>query len=332
MRLRAKRVARLGAVGSFMVATVFGGLAHAQSASEGGPAISWLPRFQQALRGTWINPRISTSGDVRIVVGNDLELPGRQFGRDREWMALACVDGLCQLVPADLSVTQARPDARARAADRTAQHLHFRSVAPAGSEVVAWFQRSAAQAWIAPGVVPTYHHRGQGRPAEAGAGTEEALIRLPGGGSAALVPMMLAPPSPEESLPPLTLLQLRSGGARQLLLGLLGRCTGEFSSERYVLWVGDLDRDGRPDYLIGFGEIGGPVHLYLSGDAKAGELVRLAGIYNGPESHHHCRSAVSPGPADDQAPARRSSAVFSCPAGKPCTSKAVGAVFRSVDS
>lgn len=102
-------------------------------------------------------------------------------------------------------------------------------------------------------------------------------------------------------LPPPVLLQLRSGGTRQLLLALLGRCTCEFSSERYLLWAGDLDRDGRPDHLIAFGEIGGPVHLYLSGDAKAGEQVRLAGVYNGPESHHHCLEQRRRGVALDDA-------------------------------
>jgi len=50
-----------------------------------------------------------------------------------------------------------------------------------------------------------------------------------------------------------------------------------------VEWVGDLDRDGRPDILIddNMGELGGHWVLYLSSSARQGELVHAVASFSG---------------------------------------------------
>jgi hypothetical protein len=94
-------------------------------------------------------------------------------------------------------------------------------------------------------------------------------------------------------LPPAVLL-LRSGERRQLLLGQLGLCTHTFRSKDYLLWAGDLDGDGKPDFLISFVDGDGPIHLYLSSTAKPKRLVGLAGIYNPPSAGVECDHGEEP--------------------------------------
>ena len=87
---------------------------------------------------------------------------------------------------------------------------------------------------------------------------------------------------------PRAVLQLRSQNKRQLLPGDLGTCSGLFHPRNYLLWAGDLDRDGEPDYLISYVDADGPVHLFLSSAARPHQLVGLGGIYDSPPHGGEC--------------------------------------------
>jgi hypothetical protein len=50
--------------------------------------------------------------------------------------------------------------------------------------------------------------------------------------------------------------------------------------EEYLLWAGDLDADGKPDFLISFGMGSYKVALFLSSLARPGELVGEAGRFD----------------------------------------------------
>jgi hypothetical protein len=251
--------------------------AAAQDFSENLPQAAWFKQFQQELRAAWVPPNVAGGGPVRFVVGNDRVQPGKQFKNGSPWLALACTATECRLLPATLSVKAQGPNA---------QRLHFDVAETADARVVAWFAADKAPAWLAAGAVPSYY-TGGGRPRETGRGTDEALIDLPGGGTASLIPMLLGHPDPSHPLPP-ALLQLRAQGKRQMLLGQLGLCSHTFKSEDYLLWAGDIDRDGKPDFLISFVDGDGPIHLYLSSAAKPQQLAGLAGVYNTPPTGAKC--------------------------------------------
>lgn len=53
----------------------------------------------------------------------------------------------------------------------------------------------------------------------------------------------------------------------------------EFGQMTNLLWYGDLDGDGKMDYIIDFGEKEAHTVLFLSGKAKQGELVKPVGVY-----------------------------------------------------
>lgn len=250
------------------------------AADEATP--SWLAGFQQELRAAWVRPDITTHGKVRFVAGNNILVAGRQFKDGGNWLALACTARACRLEPAMLQVKNENRKGGG-------QRLLFGLRMPSEAGVIAWFHTGKAPGWLELGDVPAYFP-GFGRPRETGTGTLEARIDLPGGETASLVPMLLNAPEADTPLPPM-LLQLRAQGRRQLLPGQLGRCSHTTDSAAYLLWAGDLDRDGRPDYLISFVDLDGPVHLYLSGEAKAGQLVGLAGVYNVPPAEAGCNGA-----------------------------------------
>jgi len=265
-----------------VLALATAGSATAQQFPENVPQTPWFREFQRELRAAWLSPDVPTRGPVRFVVGNGQWLAGTGFKNGNEWLALACGAAGCRLVPATLSVKT----------KRSRQQLHFQAAAAVNGRVIAWFPANPASPWLAPGPVPTHFGAG-GQPKETGRGSEEALIDLPGGETAILMPMLLSDPAPPAPLPP-ALLLLRVGERRQLLLGQLGQCTHSFRSRDYLLWSGDLDRDGKPDFLISFVDGDGPIHLYLSSTAKPKRLVGLAGVYNPPSAGVECDRGEEP--------------------------------------
>ncbi|KWE58524.1 hypothetical protein [Burkholderia sp. MSMB2157WGS] len=69
---------------------------------------------------------------------------------------------------------------------------------------------------------------------------------------------------------------IAEGGGKRSVLRDFGGGTPPFRAS--LVWVGDLDRDGRPDFLMEFGsEIGSSFCLFTSGRAEQNELVGHAG-------------------------------------------------------
>jgi len=255
----------------------------AQTEQDSGLAqAAWFRQFQRDLRRAWVPPRIAVSGKVRFVIGNDIVQPGKQFTSGKQWQALVCADGGCRLEKAELSVIELQQSGK----QGPVQRLRLSGARKIAGRAIAWFDATRAPLWLTPGEVATYYD-GLDRPKETGHGSEEAKMTLSNGSEAALVPVLVREPSAEEKRPPV-LLQLRADGKRQLLLGQLGLCTFSFNSAGYLIWAGDLDHDGKPDYLISFVDGEGPVHLYLSSEARPDQLVGLGGVYNTPPAQAEC--------------------------------------------
>lgn len=219
--------------------------------------------------------------------------PGHAFRNGGDWLALACSATGCALEPAELKVESAGYTGPYDDPNQPApgQRLHFRAKTPAGAAILAWFQMDRTHPWLRPGPVTTYYPAGHALEAPKSQGTMEGLLRLPNGDAATFVPMVEhAGPYAEDDYPEFHL-QLRARGKRQLLPATFGACTARVNPQAYVLWVGDLDGDGRPDYLINWvvdTNHGAPIDLYLSSLARPGELVGLGGRYQYPDGGGEC--------------------------------------------
>jgi len=264
-------------------------LSSSQALAEEGPGTDRtanpIAQHLQAMSRAQPPRNVTTLGNVRFVLGNEVWQPGQQFKAGRDWLALACDAKGCVLEPAILSVKQEFWQGHYDDKPTFGQRLSFRRNSGAGGPVLVWFHVAAAPAWLKPGTVPTYYSPQHPLKQPIGRGSLEVTIDLPNGENAILVPMLLTAELMHQLMPGNSgdessyLLQLRVQGRRQLLLGSLGACSYTFHPRKYLQWAGDLDRDGKPDFLVSFIDADGPVHLYLSSTAKPGQLVDLAGVY-----------------------------------------------------
>lgn len=250
-----------------------------------------LARFAESVRRAWPPQGTTMHGAVKFVHGNDLWQPGRQFKAGTEWLGLACDPEGCALEPAALAVKRESWQGHYDESPTQGQKLKFRLETPSKERaVVAWFFTPGSPSWVKARAVSTSRSPTQPLRRPPGRGTLEVAVDMPGGGEALLVPLLLDEPTQrsDPGIGPGVALQLRVKGARQLLPGLLATCFGPVDPKRYLLWAGDLDGDGRLDLLVSFVGAEGPVHLYLSSAAKAGQLVGLAGVYSSPPFGGEC--------------------------------------------
>lgn len=240
-------------------------------------------------------------GAAEFVVGNDLWQPGTRYRSGTDWLALICTVESCRFEPAALEV---RPESWQGHYDEeptTGQQLRFRRTAATAGEVIAWFRVNPERAWSVPGPVTTYASSAAPLKRPSTPGTFEVAVDLPAAGQARLVPLLDGSTFR---------LQLRAHGKRQML-GELGACSHEITTD-YFLWAGDLERDGKPDYLISFVDADGQVVLYLSSAAAiappaemeqpaeiaepakvvepagTAELVGIGGVYDAPPFGGEC--------------------------------------------
>jgi len=238
---------------------------------------------------------------VQFVAGNDLWQPGKKYKSGSDWLALVCDGKRCTLAPAALDVKKEPWQGNYDDQPTTGQNLLFRLTADASGKPVAWFRTTGAPPWLKPGPVPSYYAGGSYNQMPDKKGTMEFLIEMPNGKKATLVPMLvsklflekLANKEEGEIYSSTLLLQLRTPEKRQLLPGAFGACSGEVTPD-YLLWAGDLDGDGKPDFLVSYIDAEGPVHLFLSGAAKRGQLVGLASVFNSPPFGGECDGGPPP--------------------------------------
>ncbi|MDR2678012.1 MAG: hypothetical protein LBB51_01055 [Zoogloeaceae bacterium] len=245
-------------------------------AETAAPSPQWFQQYRQGVETMLTEPDKNTVGAVRFAVGNDIWQPGKQFRNGNDWLALVCGNKGCAFAPAALRVRNKPWQGHYDDTPTFGQQLSFTlKKTPEGEAwAVAWFNTKAAPKWLKPGAVASY-------PQSSDAETLASTIHLPDGESAKLVPMLLTAEQAAqwgyEGRPPSFLLQLRAEGKRQLLPGELGICSHEIDLN-YLLWAGDMDRDGKADYLVSYLDADGPIHLYLSSLRKTGQLVGLAGV------------------------------------------------------
>jgi hypothetical protein len=206
---------------------------------------------------------IAADAQLLVIVGNHVAWAGDPASLDGPWLGLVCAPD-CVLLPARVVV-----DAPSEATGDQPV-LHFQTDA-GDTEATAWLKTDPLHPWLVAGAITRY----PATPRTHTPGSFERSIATPAVGGALLIPLA-APAAAGE--PTVLYLQLREAGRRQLLPGRLSSCAGDgVPHEEYLHWAGDLDRDGRGDYLLHLGDYAGDMQLLLSGAAAPHALVGLAG-------------------------------------------------------
>lgn len=224
---------------------------------------------------------VSAPNLLNFVQGEDVWVPGWVFSNSDDWLALSCTEQACQLVEAALKVTPASWQGHHDEIATSGQRLAFRTSIDSPGKVVAWIRQDEELSWLRPGAIEFYYAYELSPIVQNEKDTYEIIITSADESPVTLAPVLRMEAGQERSYArpgdPIFLL-LRAAGAQQLLSEQIAACSGELNLE-YLLWSGDLDRDGRTDYLIDYTDSAmGTVRFYLSSYAKPGQLVGEAGI------------------------------------------------------
>lgn len=244
-------------------------------------ALAWLGMAGIAMANDSAEKTVRPRGPVQFVVGNDIWQPGTRYRQGDDWLALLCTATQCRFEPASLTQRTEQWQGHYDEQPTDGQKLTFAADKHAEGKIIGWFHLNAGMPWLKPGPVVTYTSNAIAPKKASGPGTLEMMIDLPAGEQARFVPMY-------DSASDSVLLQLRVGHRRQRLENL-GACSRTVSGD-YVLWAGDMDGDGRPDYLISFVDDDGPVILYLSSLAKTDQIAGIGGTYDAPPYGGECDS------------------------------------------
>ena len=216
---------------------------------------------------------------IEFVLGGDQWQPGHRFHSGHDWLALACIRKECTLEPASLAVKTETWQGHYDDQPNDGQHLSFRRQSPGPGTVLAWFHLDSRVPWLSPGPVATYATSTSGTKRPASEGTLELAVDLPDHRQATLVPLY-------DRKQNAFLLQLRVPGKRQIL-DAIASCS-HVVTPTYLVWAGDIDRDGKPDFLIDLSDDVGSAHLYLAGQAGPDEIAGIAGSYEPPPFGGEC--------------------------------------------
>lgn len=219
------------------------------------------------------------SGTITMVTENDVSTSDAGYQGGDNWLALQCSETGCALVPSRLSIATATVSGTG---ELTLPKLHFDTKAGNNTYEYAWFRRDPALPWLKPGPVATPADVAQGYRQPANGGTMEIALTFPGGTEATLVPLL---DRERHSVK----LQLRMHGMRQMLADL-STCM-EIGRNNYLQWAGDIDADGKPDFLVAYPRENDGSHniLYLSSLARQGQLVSAGATFDTAEAFAGCR-------------------------------------------
>jgi hypothetical protein len=218
---------------------------------------------------------------VTFVYGNDVWQPGWAINDSHNWLALACSKRGCNLEPASLKVAAASGRVRHDNYATSGQKLSFKLRGKSEAKPSLWFKADAKLPWLRIGRVPTYYSAEFSLPKQNNTDTFEINIKNASGDQESLVPVLIAPADrPAAAIRDErqdAYLQLRARDKRQLIDEPIAACSQQLSRE-YLQWAGDLDGDGKTDYVLNFLDgAAGSIKLYLSSGAANDALVGLAG-------------------------------------------------------
>ena len=228
-----------------------------------------LPALQTAQTDT--NQRSTTA----------LHLPGIEYKSGDDWRVLIC-ESTCKIARTRLSVTP-RQYSLQSGEIMSGQRLQWAPMPPGAAKL--FFKTTASPLLLVAGPVKTYHPTEASiaaRQNPAGTTTEVEFL-LPDGIRAQLIPVLVRPNIKAAQSIGFPSLELRIGGQRQTLInGDFNPADFIVSPENYVIWAGDLDRDGKLDLIVkssASNSCSANIVLLLSSLAKSGELVGEAGRF-----------------------------------------------------
>ena len=219
----------------------------------------------------------TSSGALTMVVGNhmttsDEVLPGN------DWLSLHCDSSGCRLLPATVTIGGEEPTNR-DSMEMTLHRVHFANVGQedtTGAEV--WFRRNARFPWLKTGPLVTYTATEGPVDVVPDLSTKSVTVPL-ADRTVTLMPLLDVE---HRQIP----LQLREPKQRQMLEDM----TACLAGTGYLRWSGDLDADGRPDYLIDYPRASTGTHavLYLSSMASRGQLVGTGAVFDSVVGFNGC--------------------------------------------
>lgn len=219
-----------------------------------------------------------------------LHLAGREYRSGSGWWALRCNE-TCELLPLSLTVTS-KDHERYDDTPMQGQVLQFSPRLPADGVIAVFkpFRAPLDKLQLKAGPVAAWIPGRECKPKKGirheGGHIMGGELILPGGEKFLFVPRQERPSKAalEAGMAPEFWLELQAGGKKQRIGEFEFDITwGEGSTlepSTYLRWAGDLDNDGKADFIIATGAVTTRLTLYLSSLAEPGEIVGMAGSFD----------------------------------------------------
>ncbi len=216
-----------------------------------------------------------------------LHLAGREYRSGSGWWALRCNEA-CELVPLSLSVSS-KDHKVYDSPPMEGQLLEFTPRLPADGVIAVFkpFRAPLDKLQLKAGPVVSWMPGRECKPRKGirheGGHVMGGELLLPGGDKVLFVPRQEAK-GPASGIAPAVWLELQAGGKRQRLgdfeFDIMWDKDSTLEPSSYIRWVGDLDNDGKADFIIDTGAVTTNLTLYLSSLAGPGEAVGMAGSFS----------------------------------------------------